>query len=197
MPFLDSIVTYINDSLKGSSLNDKRFQPGKFCGVSTILARKKGEGLELLPAVEIEGTYKLVEPDDRLNIITYHKVVSNTYSMVKKSHGDSYYHKCTSEMAMVVFADAKKIRMSAEQLEPLLIYGMPQRLSDVLMKEIKFVSVLITPLASDMDKIRVFRTEYPGSEYFLKPYHHFFLLRYRIEATFDKNCIDACLCGDA
>jgi hypothetical protein len=93
MPFTDKIVEHINRSLKAGSLKDKRFQPGKIYGVTTILARhqKVGNGLELLPAMEKDGQYEAIGVDDRVNITLYHKVVANSYTMQKKGgYGDDY-----------------------------------------------------------------------------------------------------------
>lgn len=198
MPFTDRIVKYINDSLKAGSLNDKRFQNGKYCGVSTLLARKNGNAIEVLPAVvDQNGEYKMIEPNDKFGIIIYHKVVANAYSFVKQqSFGDDNAVKCTTDMTMVVLADSRAVGLQAEALEPLIIFGLPLRLSDALKGELKLNSCLITPIGSTMDKIMVFKSEYPSTEYFLKPFHQLFSIRYRVEATFDKNCANNCLCGD-
>lgn len=196
MPFIESIVSYINSSLKERSFNDKRFQPSLFFGCTTVLARKKGEALEVLPAVLNEsGEYTMIEPRDHLALSVYHKTISNGYGYVKKSHGDQYEYRCTTEMAMVIINNSKRTGVTAEKLEPLFVYGMPQRLSKSAIDQFKFSNCLITPLASDMDVIRVFKGEYPQSIFFLKPFQQLFLLRYRIETTFDKSCIDECLCG--
>jgi hypothetical protein len=198
MPFTDKIVGFINDSLKASSLKDKRFQPGRFIGIATPMARtlKSGQGVELLPAsCDEQGNYKLIEPQE-VPITVYHKIVSNAYTSARQAnYGDEYVYKNTSEMQMIILADQRKVRLSSEQLEPLLIYGTPQRLSSALMQQLKFASCLVMPTGSTMDRIVVFRQEYQGIEYFLKPYHILFSIRYRIEATFDKNCINQCLCG--
>lgn len=203
MPFIEKIVDYINTSLKDSSLKDKRFQPGKYVGLTTVLPRMNGTVLEQLPATcDENGEYKTVEPNDKFNIIIYHKTISNIYTKVTqqpgiKSYGDDYALKCTTEMQLAVIADLRKVKMLAEQIEPLVIYGIPQRLTDALMVEFGFRSCLITPTASVMDKINVFRQEYPQTAYFLKPFHQLFLIRYRIETGFDKNCVEKCLCGAA
>lgn len=199
MPFTDSIVAFINDSLKGGSLNGKRFEPGKYDGLATTLARKKPQGpIEFLPAVmDKGGNYSFVEPNDKYPISLYHKVVSNTYSYDKvKSFGDEYQMKCIADMYMVVFFDTRKTGLLPELMETKVMFGVPQKLSQALQTQLKFRSCLITPYASNMDKISVFKQEYPGTEYFLKPVHQLFLIRYRIESTFDKNCIDVSLCGD-
>jgi hypothetical protein len=203
MPFIEKIVDYINTSLKDSSLNDKRFQPGKYVGCTTLLVRKNGDQLETVPATSDEnGEYKTVEPNDKFNIIIYHRTISNVYAKVinnaqARSFGDDYALKCTSEMQLAVIADSRKVKMLAEQLEPMIIYGIPQRLPSEMLIDLGLRSCIITPTASVMDKINVFRQEYPNTQYFLKPFHQLFLVRYRVETGFDKNCVEKCLCGAA
>lgn len=200
MPFIEKIVDYINTSLKDSSLNDKRFQPGKYVGCTTLLPRPKGTALEVLPAFcDANGEYTTVEPDDKFNIIIYHRTISNVYTKVtqqqQRSFGDDYALKCTTEMQLGVIADSRKVKLLAEQIEPMIIYGMPLLLPKQMMIDLGFRSCIITPIASNMDKINVFRQEYPSTQYFLKPFHQLFTIRYRVETGFDKNCIEKCLCG--
>lgn len=194
MPFTDSIVAHINNCLKGCSFTD-----GKFHGIASVIARKKtaASPLETLPGILDGKAYQTIEPNDKHGLILYHKVVSNVYSIEKKnSYGDGYNTKCVTEMQMIVWADSLKQNKTAEQLEPVVIFGMPQGLSAVMMQTLKLNSCLIIPTASVMDRLQVFRQEYPQSEFFLKPNHHFFSIRYRIETTFDKSCVDTCLCGE-
>lgn len=185
MPFLSTIATYINDALQAGTLS--AIAPAKYLGITTVLARKKSATapLELLPAVmSLDGEYTLVEPNDKFALIIYHKVISNVYSNVKSSYGNSYDTKCNTEMVMVFFSDSKATQLTVEELEQRIITGFPQRYESGVFK-----SCLITPFSSDMDKIRVFRQEYPQSEYFLKPTNQLFLVRYRIEAVFNRDCL--------
>jgi hypothetical protein len=200
MPFTEKIVGFINEQLKASSLNDKRFQPGNFLGIATQLARpsKSGQGLELLPATcDDLGVYRLIEPDDKFPIAIYHRSISTAYTRVKgEGYGDGYLSKDTVEMQIVVLADQRKIKVNQEQLESICRFGIPDRLSSLIQSALALRTCLVTPLSSNMDRVMVFRQEYPGTEFFLKPHHILFSIRYRIETTFDKNCIDRCLCGE-
>lgn len=197
MPFVDSIVSFINDQLKAGSLKDVRFKPGKYIGITTVLPRMNGERQELIPAsCNNDGEYEAIVPDDRFPIIIYHKVISNGYTSVKQqSFGNDYAYKATTEMQLVVIADSRKIKMQAEALEPLIIFGLPGLGSDQLSKDTGLNRISISPINSTMDKILVFRQEYPATEYFLKPFQQLFSIRYRIEATFDRNCVNKCLCS--
>lgn len=194
MPFIDTIVLHINECLKGCSFTD-----GKFHGIATVIARKKTATapLETLPGILEGKAYQTVEPNDKYGLILYHKVISNVYGFERgNSFGDNYNLKCTTEMQMVVWADSIKQNKTAELLEPVIVFGIPFGLTPELKNTLKLIKCVITPLGSAMDRLQVFRLEYPQSEFFLKPEHHFFSIRYRIETTFDRNCVNTCLCGE-
>jgi hypothetical protein len=195
MPFIDTIVKYINESLKAGSL--KSIQPVQFVGITTVLPRMAGERLELIPATcNNDGEYVAIVPDDRFAVQLYHKVVSHAYTNARQqSFGDDYAFKATSELILVVIADSRKIKMQAEALEPVVVYGLPGSGSAALTQATGMGRISISPISSNLDKIMVFRQEYPSSEYFLKPFQQLFSIRYRVEAAFDKNCINKCLCS--
>jgi hypothetical protein len=198
MPFVEEIIDFINDSLKAGSLKKEKLQPVKLYGLSTIIPKKDiDKPLQRLPAIvdPLTGKYTAMAPDSKLGLQAYHKLLNKVYSYEKKSHGDDHFIKCTSELAMVVFTNSKITQRSKAALEPLLLFGMPQKLSDALMTELKIISCLITPLSSNMDAMSVFQQEYPQSDYFLTEQISMFLTRYKIEMTFSQQCVEQCLCG--
>jgi hypothetical protein len=194
MPFLNQIVSFINDTLKA---NLSRLQPAKYYGLSTQIARIKEikAPLELLPAIVEGGVIKtLLTPDDKLALQLYHKLVSNTYSFEKKSYGDSYDVKSTSEMTLVVTYNSKLTGKAREVLEPVVLFSLPQKISQVLLTDLELIKCLITPISSNMDAVQVFKQEYPQSSFFLNESLSMFSIRYRIEMSFSQACVDACLC---
>lgn len=199
MPFLDRIATFINDSLKAGSLNKKQLNPAQYLGLTTTIGRKKNaaqQDVEVLPAViSVGGKATPISPDSKLAIQLYHKLQTNVYSYVKKSYGDGYDIKSVSELSLVVISNSKLTGVAKYALEPVVLFGLPQRLSGPLATELQINSCLITPLGSNMDHMQVFRSEYPKSEYFLNEQMSMFLIRYRIEMTFSQACVDQCLCN--
>jgi hypothetical protein len=198
MPFLNEITQFINDTLKAGSLNNEKLQPAKFFGISSVVARKKDaapNSLELLPAiVDAFGKANPITPDSKCAIQIYHKLFSNAYSYVKKSYGDSYDIKCSSDLAMIVFSNSKITGKTKDVLEPVVLFGIPQKLSTALLADLKILNCLITPVSSNMDHVQVFRQEFPNSDYFLNEQVSMFLIRYKIETTFNQACVDHCLC---
>ena len=199
MPFINQITKFINDELKAGSLNKKILQPANFLGLSTTITRsKKGSAqnqVEILPAIIDEsGKSTPITPDDKFAIQVYHKLLTKVYSIEKQSFGDEFLLKCVSELAMVVITNSKITGKAKEVLEPVVLFGMPQRLSTALIADLKIKSCLIYPTTSNMDHMQVFGQEYPRSDYFLNEQMSMFSIRYKVEIKFSQTCIDQCLC---
>lgn len=195
MPFAEVIAGIINQTLKGSSLNKKQFQPGSYNGLASIIGRKNAKGdLELIPGIlDGSGNYTPVIPDQKFNLVIYHKLLTNEYGYDKKnSYGEAYDVRCTSQMMMVVWGDGKKIGITAEQLEAMIVFGMPQMLSSIDRQNLGLKTCMISPISTNMDRLQVFRQEYQQVEFFLKPNDALFLVRYKIETSFGQSCIDLC-----
>lgn len=196
MPFLNQITGFINDQLKADALNKSKLQPAKYYGIITVMPRKKDNGtLEILPAIIEEGSIKnIIYPDSKIALQLYHRVNSNVYSYEKRSYGDQYDIKCATDMQLVVIYSSKLTGKAKEVLEPVVLFGLPQKLSSALIADLKVSKCLITPLSSNMDAISVFKQEYPQSDYFLNETLSMFSIRYKIETTFSQACVNACMC---
>jgi len=198
MPFINQIVEFINAQLKAGSLKKEVLQPAKLFGLTDVVARKKDASQqepELLPAViSPEGKATVITPESKIAIQIYHKLLTTVYSYEKKSYGAGYDVKSNTELSMVVITNSSIIKKGKDAVEPLLIFGMPQRLSDALLDDLNIINCLITPLASNMNHVEVFRQEYPKSNYFLNESMSMFLIRYKIEMKFSQACVEQCLC---
>src|SRR4028119_99545 len=119
MPFTGTIVQHINDSLKEGSLNKKKFQPGKYYGIASIIPLTGDNQGALIPGViNTDGEVEEVTPDDLYNIQIYHRVIGNAYAVTDKgAFGDGKNITSLTEMQAFVFAQSVKIGMTAEQLE--------------------------------------------------------------------------------
>lgn len=199
MPFLNRIADYINETLRAGCFDIGKLRPTVFHGIASVVPRSTNGSneeskLELLPAiVTANGKINLITPDSRTAVEIYHKVNSNTYSYEKKSVGDEYFIKCVSELSIVVINNIKLTGKGCDLLEPVVVFGMPQRLSDSLKAELNVDKCLITPINSVMDQLQVFRQEFPTSSYFLNEQTAMFLIRYRVEMTFDRRCVNQCI----
>jgi len=198
MPFIPEIVTYINDELKGGSLNKKILQPAKFDGLSTTVFRSKSgsKDSEQLPAIiSASGQVELITPDQKYALQVYHKCTRKAYSIQKKgSVGDAYDYKLAADMQMIVIMNADRTGRTKDMLEPVIMFGIPQRLSKQMISDLKLGSSMITVIESVMDHNAVSKSEYPQSPMIFNEKMGIFMIRYRIETTFSQACVDACLC---
>lgn len=198
MPFNNEIIGFINDMLKNGSCKNEKLQPAFFWGLSSVELRKNtpGKAPEQFPAIiTADGKAKAITPEDKIALQVYHKVKSNSYSYEKKSYGDDYLVRCNTEMEMIVITNSKFNRVTKDSIEPIILFGIPQRLSPALLAELKLKSCLILPGSSNMDHNQVFKQEFPMSNYFLNEVVSIFSIRYKIQSSFDQNCIDKCLCN--
>lgn len=197
MPFLNQIITFIDGALKAGSLNQKKLQPVTFHGLATVSTRKSkkpGIKLDIVPAIVTATGVEYLVPNSKSPMQIYHKLTLKTYGLEKKSHGDGYYIKSSCEMAMVVFTNSKITGKTKDVLEPIILFGIPQKLSAALIADLGINNCLITPLGSVMDPVQVFRQEFPNQDYFLDDQSSMFLIRYKIETTFSRACVESCLC---
>lgn len=195
MPFIAETAKAINEALRHGSLNNSKLQPLRMEGVATVLGRKRSSDaqIETMPAlVASDGNVQLIEPNDRYNLIVYHKVISSVHGQQKAdSFGDFYSLRSSTEMQMIVIGNSKRIGAGATSIEPLMLLGMPAKVQGMNGTR----EMQIIPISSVLDTIQVFRSEYPQSEFFLKPADFMLSIRYRVEGILDKRCIEYCLCG--
>lgn len=194
MPFLNDIIPFINDTLRGGALDKAKLQPAKFYGLSTPVFKQDGKQQERFPAIVDGIKITAIAPDSKLALQLYHKLMGKTYSYEKKSYGDGYDMKSTCDMQMVVICNSKLSSKSKDVLEPVFIFGMPQRLSAAVIKDLGISRCLITPVSSNLDSMSVFVQEYQGQKYPLSEQMSMFSIRYKIELLFSQECVDACLC---
>lgn len=200
MPFLNDIVQYINEYLKKDTLNKEKLQPLNSYGLATVVGRTTGKGkdlskMELLPAIITYGSIEFIFPQEKFALQMYHKLNSNAYSMDKtKSFGDANNVKCISDLTMVFITNSKITGKAKEVIEPQILFGFPQRLTQPMIMDLGISSCNITCISSNMDPMQVFKQEYPQSPYFLTEQISMFSMRYKIEISFSQRCIDKCLC---
>lgn len=202
MPFLGEIIRHIDQHLSAGVFNYERFQGGRFAGMAwQVPTRKPGEEnkdrLFYIPAVVTNlGEYSHVIPDDNYPIITYHRVLSNTYGVAeqRRQFGDGNKLVVNStDVLFTVIAFTKRVNMSSDQIEALIMSDFPDELKSPVFEMPEGVfQVTIQPAGSSFDSVALFSQEYRGEVYFLKPESVLFQIRYRIEAVFKKGCFTIC-----
>lgn len=198
MPYSSQIVSYI-DSVIGEALTDSRFTPRLMAGlVQTIPIQSPAEDGKVIfiPAI-VSGINDAVAvvPDDNFNLITYHRLITNTYSAKEgsKNFGDGLsYQQAISDVIMIVIAFNGKVRLTAEQLEALIVQSMPNLFAKDFTTDLQMNSIYAQVMSSSFDSVALFSQEYRGETYYIKPDMSLFQIRYQIQASYKKGCFKIC-----
>lgn len=201
MPFLDQITSFVNDTLKASSLNNSKLQPTQLYGISSIVARPVKPGstdLEILPAiVKGDTSVTLLTPDSKTAFQMYHKANNNTYSKQTKpsGFGDDYDLQVVTELQLIIFCNTKLSGFTKENLETILVFNMPQRLPAATISELGIKNCQILVVSSNTNPQQIFNQEFPKSKYFLTEGITMFSINYRVTLTYDQSCVAKCACS--
>lgn len=181
------MIQIVNAQIQANSLCDSRFSGGAFFGVAYDGGFDDGK---IYPVVQnTDGEQYKVNPDDTYNIQIYHKILGKTYSINKNSTGNRANKVDEkTEVKMVVAGWTNKLGVSQEDLETLIASNFPDQLANSLYASLKLDNLTIVLGGANMDKSTVFKEEYKGFEYHVKPEQILFSMRYSINATYKKGC---------
>lgn len=200
MPFLKEQIEIVNATLRAGALKDKRFQSGRFEAIAVDVSRITADDkVEMFPAV-MDGHFEVKEivVNDTYPITVYHKVLGKTYGRqaIQPQYGDGYNAVTERvEMKMVVSGNVQRLKLTAEQLEALVVTGFPDQISATLLSTLSLDSMSVAISGSNLVTAQVFSEEYRGQELFLAPEDILFSVRYAIESKFRKGCMTTG-CGD-
>lgn len=196
MPLLSNIVANVNAQIQ-AKLSGQEFQMAQYNGITIPITKTlKDNKTSQFPAVRIPNSKdaKAVVLDDKYNLITYHKLISNAYSVVEdEDYGDDFsIIRQVTTMQLVVWAQASKIGFLVEhELESFIsgaIFG--------TMKLKPFMDIFITPTSTNYDKNALFNQEFKGVDNILQNDHLYFSITYVVESRFAKECFSICDCTE-
>lgn len=189
MAFLDSIVKKIDVELK-SKLN--AFPSALYAGLVFQIARIKDKRLEYLPAIVDEsGDVKWVTFDDVNDLAIYHRISNSGYEQLRdQSYGDGYdAFQHNYDLDLIVMANRKRVQVTPDVLEAAVSSNIPLKMD---VENADYIN--IRPVSANHNSRSVFGQEFVGLNYFLKPEHILFSIRYRVELRYRKGCISLCQC---
>lgn len=191
MPFLDNIVSQLNDKIITSSLNFIPSGKIKSYGISEPMILVQEDKVIQYPAIiNSDGEATMIEVDDTYNVIMYHKLESITNGIVPKTnYGGISDLLETANMALVIVAFRDKVRRTSYWLENVIKDQFPD-----IMKVAGLQRSGIKIGNSNFDKLALLNREYIGVEL---NFSHIiiFELKYRIESAYKKGCFDNCGVG--
>jgi hypothetical protein len=188
--FQSAIIDIVNNQLKATALCDARFANGAINGIAYDGTENDTTGVKVFPIIYgLSGDGSKVSPDDTYPVQIYHKILNKTYQTRPSSVGDKANVVTEkTDVKMVVAGWTNRLGLTQEDLESLIISVFPDQIAASLYTPLKLQNLVVTLLSSTLDKAQVYREEYKGIAYQVKPEQILFAIRYQIESTYKKGC---------
>jgi hypothetical protein len=190
MPYQSAIIDIINSQISATALCDARFTNGSINGIAYDGTENDSTAVRVYPVVfDLAGNGTKVNPDDTYPIQIYHKILNKTYQVKPTSVGDrANVVSEKTDVKMVVAGWTSRLGLAQEDLEALITSTFPDQISAALYAPLKLQNLVITLQSSVLDRAQVYRDEYRGLPYQVKPEQILFAIRYQIESTYKKGC---------
>lgn len=185
-----AIISIINSQLLTNTLCDSRFANASINGIAYDGTEVDSSGTRIYPIVcDLSGNGSKVNPDDTYPIQVYHKILNKSYQVKPTSAGDrSNVVSERTDVKMVVTGWMNPLQLTQEDLEALLTSNFPDQIAPSLYTPLKLRNLVVTLQSSVLDRAQVFREEYRGIPYQVKPEQILFSIRYQYESTYKKGC---------
>jgi hypothetical protein len=188
--YQSSIIDIINNQIKTNSLCDSRFNNGSINGIAYDGTEVDSTATRVYPVVfDLSGNGVKVSPDDTYAIQIYHRILNKTYQIKPSSVGDrANVVSEKTDVKMVVAGWTNRLNMTQEDLEALITSNFPDQIAPALYTPLRLQHLVITLQSSVLDRAQVYREEYRGLPYQVRPEQILFSIRYQIESSYKKGC---------
>ena len=202
MPFTSSLIQIINDHLTTHCLCDTRFATGMIGGIAYDATRRDDDHSAIVQypvLTDLAGQGTDISLSDTYPITIYHRVLGKAYTPKPNGSYGSRQNEVTerTDIKMVVAGWTNRLSLTAEDLEALITSDFPDTIAPALYAPYKLMRVSSTLQNSTLNREQVFREEYKGIPYDLKPEQILFSIRYQIEADYRKGCFTILDCQSA
>lgn len=175
--YLECLLDILNQKL---TVDSEKYAGAKYYGLAYQVSRDN----QKFPVVLENKEQKEVVFDDSKPLIVYHRLLSKPYS--KNDYGIDV---ATCQMVMVVYGSFS----TANDVENQFISLIPESLLPAEFSTLTGLeSVDFQVISSNLISEDVFNQEYKGVEYRLGENDFLFSIRYNIDVSFRKECLDFC-----
>jgi hypothetical protein len=191
MPYIDTIVQYINTGLS-ENLNKKAFLKGRFAGIAELLPKEENDTTITIPAlVDNNGHCEYIGVDDNEPFRLYHRILTLT-NEDDGQLGDNIWNQETANMVMIVYGDRKAFQVRPEQISSMINAYLIKTITVAQKTSLNLHTVDIQASTTNLDSVSVFNQEFSDVKYNLVPERFLFAIPYAIRTTYEKSCFEIC-----
>ena len=190
MARLGSIIEEINSSVN-LALDKKQIGVASLFGVSELIPDTNGLTMPVI--TDLTGDGKYAGYDDVKSVQLYHRIFGSTYRPAE-GVGNQMGIKQATAMLMIVAFKIDKIRLHGDDLEALIVSGIPSSVSAQVKSDLGLRSCGISITGSTHDTPAIFAREYKGHQYTPDTNMKMFEIRYQVECNCGKDCINTICC---
>ena len=133
---------------------------------------------------------------DTYPITLYHRIGTKTYTAKPAGSYGNRQNEVTekTDVKLVVAAWSNRISLSQEDLEALITSNFPDTIAADQYAGYQLSRVAAVLQGSNLNREQVWKEEYKGIPYDLKPEQILFSIKYQIEADYKKGCFKLLEC---
>lgn len=194
MAKLKEIIALINTGIE-AAFADKRFADSGLFGLATQSMDSQATTSPYV--IDSFGEGRNVNYNDSRPVVMYHRYNgSNTYNSEDISQfGDNNEKVATSyNMALIVMASRSMTQLEPDDLETIIVSGMPTALTNAQLTTLNLLGCNVVVNGSDHNSINIFKREFTGQNKIYDPRIFMFEIRYEIECSYDKSCVNTLCC---
>lgn len=200
MSRVSDIVKYLNDTWKENALSRERFSPCQMYGIATQTPRNY-DGSEItdsvLSVIAPDGSVEAdsLAYDPAYAVQVYHRLWSSQMFPDMRDEGFGHKIEYSRRLAMsaLIYMDKKRVNMNSEDMELVLLMSFPTSIPKSQLPA-GFASVQFFPLGGDFNQVNLLLREFNLKDYTLGPEVVLLELKYQIECTYQKDCINTLCC---
>jgi hypothetical protein len=197
MPYINEIVSIINNTLAAGKLSDDKRFVRQLHGLSETLPRNYNNSQDGIPTlVDVNGGTMFSGFNDAYSIVIYHRCLSTNIVEAPVQFGDgNNAAREEASMRMIVWADRLKTKLQPQQLSFLLTSAVQQQLMYTQISSYPgLYGVTIEADRTNYDGVAIWQQEYklPAATYPVHPTHIYLALDYTIVTDYDVTCISDC-----
>lgn len=194
MVYLNNVIGFINDILKERVSS---YPTANMQGVMTQTVSNQQNKVVIYPTIiDLSGKANYTGLDKRVSFTGYHRLIGSTFTRrVEQDYGDELMTiLSTTDIQLIVWGWRDKINHKPEQFALILADTLPGVIIADEFKSLGIRELKVVEAGINYDQRTIFNQEIQGIPYFLGPETFVFSIRYRIEGSYIKGCLNKCEC---